>query len=85
MYKKGIKLMEATAFFRLFHWSFENNRVVSMWNKLSDADKKLLPFDMTTVDWEDLTTEYWYGIQKHIMKEDLSPEARKRAISRCNM
>lgn len=66
-------------------WSFENDNVESMWNKLSVADKELLPFDMTTIDWEDVIIKYWDGILKYIMKEDLSPKARKRAILRYDM
>lgn len=53
-----------------------------MWNRHSEMDKKLMHFDIKTYDWYEAIFQYWKGIVQYILKDDISPEARKRARSR---
>lgn len=63
-------------------WTFDNKRIESLWDKLSADDKELFPFDMKKVDWSDVLLEYWKGVLKYILKDDLSPTNRQESIRR---
>ncbi|XP_033208406.1 fatty acyl-CoA reductase wat-like [Belonocnema kinseyi] len=82
IYKKGNILLEVTRFFTLWNWSFESERVQSLWNKLSRGDKDLLPFDLTSLDWEDANIECWKGTLKYALKDNASSEERFRKYTR---
>lgn len=76
MYKRGHKLQKEVQFVTLGDWSFETTRVRSMWNRLSETDKKLLPFDLTSLNWRETILIFWKGIMQYIVKDDFSPEGR---------
>ena len=78
MYKKGNKLLEVARFFMLWNWTFESKRIQSLWNKLSETDKELVPFDLTTIDWWDVSVEAWKGVLKFVLKDNSSSEERHR-------
>lgn len=80
MYKQGLKLLESAEFFLITSWSIDNKNSEALWEKLSEEDKKIFRFDMTTVDWPDVLLELWKGIMKYILKDDLSPEGRRKAL-----
>ena len=82
IYKKGNKLLEVTRFFMLWNWTFESKRVPSLWNKLSEDDKELIPFDLTSVDWVDANLECWKGTLKYALKDHASSEERFRKYIR---
>ena len=82
MYKRAHKLEQAVKFVTLGDWSFETARVRSMWNRLSETDKKLLPFDITSLDWRETVFIFWRGIVQYVIKDDFSPEARIQAQRR---
>ncbi|XP_033215374.1 putative fatty acyl-CoA reductase CG5065 [Belonocnema kinseyi] len=82
IYKRGHKLQKQVQFVTLGDWSFETTRVRSMWNRLSEIDKKLLPFDLTSLDWRETILIFWKGIMQYIVKDDFSPEGRLLAARR---
>lgn len=63
-------------------WTFENKRIESLWEKLSNEDKELFPFDMKNIVWSDVILEYWKGVLKYILKDDFTPENRRQAKRR---
>ncbi|XP_051168817.1 uncharacterized protein LOC127286434 [Leptopilina boulardi] len=82
IYQKGVKFFKTTEFFSMTIWTFDNNRIESLWEKLSNDDKELFPFDMKKIDWSDVVLAYWKGVLKYILKDDLSPENRRKAVRR---
>ncbi|XP_033209164.1 fatty acyl-CoA reductase wat-like isoform X3 [Belonocnema kinseyi] len=82
VYKKGNKLLRVTRFFLLWNWTFESKKVQSLWKKLSKADKELIPFDLTTIDWEDVATKHWNGTLKYALRDFATTEERMRKSNR---
>ncbi|XP_033219426.1 fatty acyl-CoA reductase wat-like isoform X2 [Belonocnema kinseyi] len=82
VFKKGNKFIKVTKFFTLWNWTFESKMVQSMWNKLSEADKRLIPFDLTHIDWEDFTVQAWQGTLTYALKDYASSEERFNKFKR---
>ncbi|XP_043467004.1 fatty acyl-CoA reductase wat-like isoform X2 [Leptopilina heterotoma] len=82
IYKKGVKFFKSTEFFSMGTWTFENKRIELLWEKLSNEDKELFPFDMKNIVWSDVILEYWKGVLKYILKDDFTPENRRQAKRR---
>lgn len=85
IYKKAHKVTVAIIYFLQHEWIFENYRVQSLWKNLSEEDKKLFPFSMAECEWKDVIWSHLFGMKKYILKEDMSPEAKKKAFRRRNM
>lgn len=77
--------MDSLRMFMNRDWTFETNRIRALWNKLSETDKELLPFDITTVDWENFTKIHFDGVHRFLLKSDNSPEGIKRRRRRMMM
>ncbi|XP_033217365.1 fatty acyl-CoA reductase wat-like [Belonocnema kinseyi] len=82
IYKKAHKVTVAIIYFLQHEWIFENYRVQSLWESLSDEDKKLFPFSMAECEWQDVIWLHLVGMKKYILKEDMSREAQKKAFKR---
>ncbi|XP_033228035.1 fatty acyl-CoA reductase wat-like isoform X2 [Belonocnema kinseyi] len=77
IYQKGVVVMDSLRIFMNRDWIFETYRIRALWNKLSETDKKLLPFDITTVNWDDFTNIHFDAVHKFLLKTDNSPESIK--------
>ena len=77
--------MRALLFFTRGSWTFENYKTQSLWKNLSETDKEIFGFDMSTVSWQDILITHLEGMRKHILKEELTPESYKRACRRRQM
>ena len=66
-------------------WIFETNRTRALWNKLPETDKELIPFDITTINWEEFSNMHFDGIHRFLLKTDNSPESLKHAQRRLQM
>lgn len=53
-----------------------------MWNKLSETDKQIIPFDLISVDWEDVAVQSWLGTLKYALKDYASSEERFNKYNR---
>ncbi|KAL3270934.1 hypothetical protein HHI36_021439 [Cryptolaemus montrouzieri] len=82
VYKKVHKLSDVLGFFCNRQWSFTDDNVVKLWNKLSEEEKKLFSFDIASLDWWKYYKNYMIGLRKYIMKEsiDTLESARKRLL-----
>lgn len=80
IFKKGTKLVMVIRFFTNGKWHFDTENVKSLWKKLSETDKKLFNFDITSFTWDELLTAHCYGSKKYLLKTDMSLGEQKRAV-----
>ncbi|XP_043471852.1 fatty acyl-CoA reductase wat-like [Leptopilina heterotoma] len=81
-YQKGFKLLKAGEFFMETKWSFENKNIETLWEKLSEDDKRLFQFDMRDVDWHNALIEVWKGVLKYIVKDETNPQKERETLRR---
>lgn len=60
----------------------KNDNLINMYDSLSEVDKKIFPFDVRTIDWEEFYETYAPGLLKYVMKEKMDDESRKKALER---
>lgn len=79
-YKKIHKFSNVIAFFCTNEWEFRNENVQKMWNEISEIDRRLFPFNMKDMNWEDLNSTICLGFKMYLLKENYSSilEGRKR-------
>ncbi|XP_043483843.1 fatty acyl-CoA reductase wat-like [Leptopilina heterotoma] len=80
IFKKGTKLVMVIRFFTNGKWHFDTENVKSLWKKLSETDKKLFNFDITSFTWDELLTAHCYGSRRYLLKTDMSSEEHERAV-----
>ena len=80
-----MKLLDAVGFFMTQDWKFETRNVRSLWQKLSEADKELLPFDIKAFIWKEMIEVHADGIKKFILKDPKSLKGSKKSRSRVKM
>lgn len=80
VYKKIGKLDSVLAYFTMRTWTFSNRNVHSLWNKLSEHDKKNVMFDMKQLNWNDFFLTYVSGCRVYLAKDPMStlPQAQVR-------
>jgi hypothetical protein len=61
-------------------WKFDNSNTRKLWSSLSTDDRKTFYFSFEGFNWNSYITSYFYGIRKHILKEDLNNN--KMALAR---
>lgn len=71
-YYKLETLLEALGYFTTHQWKFETQGMMSMYNRLSDEDKKEFNFDVSTLDWRQFLFRYAIGARDYLLKEDHS-------------
>ncbi|KAJ0182959.1 hypothetical protein K1T71_000935 [Dendrolimus kikuchii] len=78
VYKKIHKFSSVLAYFCTREISFDNRRTRELWKQTSEDDKKLFPFSMGDISWDEYFEEYLVGIRRHLFKEsdDTLPRAR---------
>lgn len=79
MFKKGTKLVLVIRFFTNGKWIFETNNVKSLWKKLSEKDKELFNFDITSFTWDEMLKAQCHGIRKYFLKINMSAEEQEKA------
>ncbi|KAG8222376.1 hypothetical protein J437_LFUL002995 [Ladona fulva] len=80
IYQKINKFSEVISYFSTQYWKFENSNTQELWKRLDPMDQELLPFDMTTMNWDNYFQKHILGLRIYLVKDDIStlPEARKR-------
>lgn len=64
--------MSILSFFAKSNWEFTNDNVLKLWDKLSEVDKRLFNFDVSTIDWQEYFQHYIKGIRIYLLKDDIS-------------
>ncbi|KRT81009.1 hypothetical protein AMK59_6120, partial [Oryctes borbonicus] len=74
------KFGDTIQYFGTRNWNFTSKNTQSLYESLSEPDKKLFFFDIRKLDWEDYFMTHCLGLRTFIVKDDLStiPQARKR-------
>merc|ERR1711915_335554 len=72
---------KVTEYYLAREWHWETDNVEKLHKELSDADRKIFNFDLTTLNWEEYIGDYVKGTRKYIFKEneDTLEEARTHA------
>uniref|UniRef100_A0A1I7ZTN2 Fatty acyl-CoA reductase n=1 Tax=Steinernema glaseri TaxID=37863 RepID=A0A1I7ZTN2_9BILA len=78
MYSKIWKMIETLHFFTTRGWTFQAKGLLTLWDDLSDEDKKIFNFDIRQVDWDRYLFDYLMGIKVYLLGEKLDnlPKAR---------
>ncbi|CAH0404438.1 unnamed protein product [Chilo suppressalis] len=69
VYRKIHKFSSVLSYFCTREITFCNKRTRLLWDHTSDADKKIFPFSMADVDWNEYFDEYLAGIRRYLFKE----------------
>ncbi|XP_044735576.1 putative fatty acyl-CoA reductase CG5065 [Chrysoperla carnea] len=79
-YRRNQKQVDVVAYFCSQEWKFENKNITALWDRLSDADKRIFKFSLKDIDWDSFMEVYILGVRKYLFKEDEStiPYAKKR-------
>ncbi|XP_043483842.1 fatty acyl-CoA reductase wat-like [Leptopilina heterotoma] len=80
VFKKGTKLVWVISFFTNGEWIFDTDNVKSLWKKLSENDKKLFNFDITSFTWDVMIRTNSYGIKKFLMDKNIDADVQKRTM-----
>ncbi|XP_013185416.2 fatty acyl-CoA reductase wat [Amyelois transitella] len=80
VYKKVHKLSSVLSYFCTHELTFCNKNTQELWNSTSDDDKKIFPFSMREVNWEEFFEEYVVGLRRYLFKEsdDMLPQAKMK-------
>lgn len=79
MYQKIEVFTWLLGYFAARSFNFSSDNVRSLYHdKLSQRDKELFNFDLSSIDWSEYMRIYYLGTRKYLMKDDPStiPAAR---------
>ncbi|XP_318525.5 fatty acyl-CoA reductase wat [Anopheles gambiae] len=76
--KRVVALEDSTSYFRCNSWTTENDNIRQLWDRLSEDEKRLLPFDVETLDWKYYFRHFVKGVADALNRHCL---ARQRACS----
>ncbi|ETN59999.1 hypothetical protein AND_008394 [Anopheles darlingi] len=77
--KRVIGLDEATSYFRCRSWTAANDNILTVWNALSINEKRLLPFDMETLDWREYFRSFAPGVSAAIHRCELKHQLERKS------
>ncbi|XP_050072868.1 uncharacterized protein LOC126560962 [Anopheles maculipalpis] len=80
LYRKVHKFATVIEYFANGRWTFENDNMKSLREKLSPDDQIMFPCNIQKIEWADYFWTYIHGLRKHIANEPLEnlDEAIKR-------
>jgi len=62
--------MKVLNLFMLKEWTFLNKNTQELWLHLSQEDQHLFRFSFNEFNWKLYIKHYYYGIKKHLLKEN---------------
>lgn len=77
---KLAKSVQCLEYFTTHQWTFHNENVAELLNKMSENDKKSFQFDVRTIEWDNYLEKYVLGFRQFLFKQDPSSldASRKR-------
>ncbi|XP_029345596.1 fatty acyl-CoA reductase wat isoform X2 [Acyrthosiphon pisum] len=72
MYEKTEIMMGLAHPFTTNQWKFDNSNTVKLLSSLNIEDRDQFEFGMVNFDWKSYIKTSYYGIRKHILKEEMS-------------
>lgn len=82
MYSKTEFMMNLLHAFSTRQWKFDNSNTIKLLSSLNIEDRQKFGFSLENFDWKNFIKVYYYGIRKHILKEDLSNMAKALSKNR---
>ncbi|RUS86138.1 hypothetical protein EGW08_006086 [Elysia chlorotica] len=72
------KAVTTLEFFTSNEWTFHNDNIFLLLNRMSEEDKRTFCFDPRSIDWKKYMLNYCLGVKEFVLKEDISqlPAAR---------
>jgi fatty acyl-CoA reductase len=72
------KLFDMFGIFTNTSWKFTNGNVKDLWDRITDEDRIMFPFDIRSVKWDTYYSNFIKGIRIYLLKDQLCtlPEAR---------
>ncbi|XP_069691435.1 fatty acyl-CoA reductase wat-like isoform X2 [Periplaneta americana] len=70
MYMKFHRLLRITSYISLNKWEFPNKNMRDICQVISDAERKIFPFDMKDIDWDLYFFNVLKGYRLYLLKED---------------
>uniref|UniRef100_A0A1B0G363 Fatty acyl-CoA reductase n=1 Tax=Glossina morsitans morsitans TaxID=37546 RepID=A0A1B0G363_GLOMM len=81
-YQKMTKIIYMMSWFGLKEWKFANCNIKELYAQLTPAEKKLLEFDIETIDWTTYFHSYLSGIRKYFFKDSDNKLHKRKALYR---
>lgn len=72
MYEKTEHMTDLLYAFTSRHWKFENNNINELWSLLNKEDRNTFWFSFEAFDWKSYMRNYFFGIRRHILHEDIN-------------
>lgn len=60
-------------------WEFSNENVKTVWDKMSDADKRIFSIDIQNIDMDEYSKNFMMGMKKYILREEVD----EKSIEEC--
>ncbi|KAI6187818.1 Fatty acyl-CoA reductase [Aphelenchoides besseyi] len=78
IYGKVWRMIETLHYFTTRGWQFKTEKLLSLWECLSEEDKQIYNFDIRQVNWDRYLFDYLMGIKIYLLQEKLEdlPKAR---------
>lgn len=76
------KIIYMMSWFGLKEWKFANCNIKELYAQLTPAEKKLLEFDIETIDWTTYFHSYLSGIRKYFFKDSDNKLHKRKALYR---
>ena len=72
------KAVTTLEFFTSNEWTFHNDNIFLLLNRMSEEDKRTFCFDPRSIDWKKYMLNYCLGVKEFVLKEDINqlPAAR---------
>jgi fatty acyl-CoA reductase len=78
-YQKIHRFTDVIAYFATQKWTFQNDNVRNLWEKMSSQDKILFKFDMTAVDWEVFLFSMGKGLRLYVLEDTFENQTESGA------
>lgn len=72
MYRKCTKFMAASRYFMRREWNYNNDRMLSVYDRMSLADREFFPCDVRRFSFRNYCPAYLLGMRKYIGGEDMN-------------
>lgn len=72
LYLKIDGLVDLLYPFSTREWKFDNSNTRQLWSSLNQEDREKFHFSLESFDWTNYLNNYYLGIRKYILHEDLS-------------
>lgn len=78
-YAKTEDMMDLLYEFSTRQWKFDNSNTLELWSLLNHEDRQTFCYSLEEFDWKSYIKNYYYGIRKYILHEDLSNKTKALA------